>query len=101
MSKDTYSEDLTIELKNLADSLEDAIVNSTDKSKDELNILHNKVCKVLDDLRIRLNKSGDNIVTTAREATKKTENYIRENPWYSIGVTAVVGIVLGIIIARR
>jgi len=36
-----------------------------------------------------------------KAAAKATEDYVRANPWKGVGITAAVGFVLGILVARR
>ncbi|MFH0811942.1 MAG: hypothetical protein V2A69_03780 [Pseudomonadota bacterium] len=36
-----------------------------------------------------------------KAAAKATEDYVRANPWKAMGITAAVGFVLGILVARR
>lgn len=51
--------------------------------------------------RERLSGLEDEALKRAREVADATEEYVRENPWQSIGIAAGVGLVLGILIARR
>jgi len=37
----------------------------------------------------------------AREMADATEEYVRDNPWQSVGVAAGVGLLIGLLIARR
>ncbi len=36
-----------------------------------------------------------------REAARATDEYVKENPWKAVGVGAAVGVVLGMLIARK
>ena len=80
MSKDTSSEHLRAELKNLADTLEEVLSSSPEKSKGE---------------------SSERIAATTREAAQKAEGYVRENPWHGVGIGAAIGVALGMLISRR
>lgn len=71
MSKDTSSEHLRAELKNLADTLEEVLSSSTEKSKGELDKLRNKARVALDSSRERLGESSERIAATTREAAQK------------------------------
>jgi len=51
--------------------------------------------------RERLSGLEDEALKRAREVADATEEYVRENPWQSVGIAAGVGLVLGILIARR
>ena len=37
----------------------------------------------------------------AKQLSETTDDYVRENPWQVVGVAAVVGLVLGIMMTRR
>lgn len=80
MSKDTSSEHLRAELKNLADTLEEVLSSTTDKSKGELDKLRQKARVALDSSREKLGDSGEYLAQTTREAAQKADGYVRENP---------------------
>ena len=37
----------------------------------------------------------------AQQVSKTTDSYVRDNPWQVVGIAAVVGIVLGVMMTRR
>jgi ElaB/YqjD/DUF883 family membrane-anchored ribosome-binding protein len=41
----------------------------------------------------------DAVVTKTREAAETTDQYVHENPWKVIGITAGLGFVLGLLLA--
>jgi len=41
------------------------------------------------------------VMAKTKDAAKATEDYVRANPWKAVGITAAVGLVLGILVARR
>ncbi|MGR7664830.1 DUF883 family protein [Klebsiella aerogenes] len=101
MAKDNVAEDLRAELKNLADTLEEVLNSSTDKSKEELGKLRSKAESVLKDSRVRLSDTSDAIVKQARETAARADEYVRENPWTGVGIGAAVGLVVGVLLSRR
>lgn len=101
MAKDNVAEDLRAELKNLADTLEEVLNSSTDKSKEELGKLRSKAESVLKDSRVRLSDTSDAIVKQTRETAARADEYIRENPWTGVGIGAAVGLVVGVLLSRR
>ncbi|KQN57944.1 DUF883 family protein [Erwinia sp. E602] len=101
MSKDTTSEHLRAELKNLADTLDEVLSTSGEKSKAELDKLRSKAQSALKDTRARLGESGDRIAQSTREAAERTDVYVRDNPWTSVGIGAAIGVVLGVLLTRR
>lgn len=51
--------------------------------------------------RARMNEMEQHLATRAREAAQKTNEYVHENPWPSVGVAAGIGFVVGLLIGRR
>ncbi|HGA2978030.1 TPA: YqjD family protein [Klebsiella aerogenes] len=101
MARDNVAEDLRAELKNLADTLEEVLNSSTDKSKEELGKLRSKAESVLKDSRVRLSDTSDAIVKQTRETAARADEYVRENPWTGVGIGAAVGLVVGVLLSRR
>ncbi len=102
MSKDTSSENLRAELKNLADTLEEVLSSSTDKSKGELDKkLRQKARVALDISREKLGDSGKYLAQTTREAAQKADGYVRDNPWHGVGIGAAIGLAIGMLISWR
>ena len=91
MSKDNATENLRAELKSLADTLEEVLSSSGDKSKEEMSKIRSKAEHALRESRHR----------QTREAAAKADNYVRENPWTGVGIGAAVGVVLGVLLSRR
>ena len=43
----------------------------------------------------------DEAVERATLAARDTDDYVRENPWRAIGVTAAVALLIGVFVSRR
>ena len=97
MSKDNATDNLRAELKSLADTLEEVLSSSGDKSKEEMSKIRSKAEHALRESRHRLSETSDVIAKQTREA----DNYVRENPWTGVGIGAAVGVVLGVLLSRR
>jgi ElaB/YqjD/DUF883 family membrane-anchored ribosome-binding protein len=41
------------------------------------------------------------VIERTKEAAKVTDEYVHDNPWKAIGVTAALGLIAGMLIARR
>ncbi|MDA3132024.1 MULTISPECIES: DUF883 family protein [Enterobacteriaceae] len=100
MSKDN-SEHLRAELKSLADTLEEVLSSSSDKSKEELSKLRGKAERALKESRTRLGETGEVLAEQTRVAAARADDYVRENPWTGVGIGAAVGVVLGVLLSRR
>lgn len=101
MSKDNNTDHLRAELKSLTDTLEEVLSSSGDKSKEEISKLRSKAERALKDSRKSLSETGDVLAKQTRVAAERTDEYVRENPWASVGIGAAIGVVLGVLLARR
>jgi ElaB/YqjD/DUF883 family membrane-anchored ribosome-binding protein len=48
-----------------------------------------------------LSDSAAQVRSQAREVSKNTDIYVRDNPWQVIGIAAMIGIAVGILASRR
>ena len=49
----------------------------------------------------RLAAAENAVIEHARQAAKATDQYVHNNPWQSIGISACAGVIVGMLIARR
>ena len=91
MPKDNVADDLRAELKTLADTLEEVLNSSTDKSKEEIGKLRSKAESALKESRVRLGETSDAIVRQTRETAARADEYVRENPWTGVGSVFGIG----------
>ena len=72
---------------------------------ERMGALRGDLEKKLGEARKRLDALQDSAFERGRAAAKYTDEYVHDNPWQSIaigaGVAAVVGIVIGVILADR
>ena len=101
MAKENVTDDLRAELKTLADTLEEVLNSSADKSKEEMGKLRSKAESALKESRARLGETSEAILRQTRETAARADDYVRENPWTGVGIGAAVGLVLGGLLSRR
>jgi ElaB/YqjD/DUF883 family membrane-anchored ribosome-binding protein len=49
----------------------------------------------------RLVSGQDVLIERTREAAKDADQYVHDNPWQAIGISACVGAIVGMLIAKR
>lgn len=49
----------------------------------------------------RLAAAESAVIERGRQAAKATDQYVHNNPWQSIGISACAGVIVGMLIARR
>lgn len=77
-------------IKATANQGGEALANLRTKTEESLAVAKSKMA---DAQEILLEKS--------KAAAKVTDEYVHENPWKAIGVSAGVGLVIGLLIGRR
>lgn len=66
-----------------------------------LNLTDKETTEEMVNLRNRLKNKIVDIKYTLELRAKKTDQYVRENPWKAIGVSATIGLILGLLISER
>jgi ElaB/YqjD/DUF883 family membrane-anchored ribosome-binding protein len=60
-----------------------------------------KVKMAMSAAKSALSDSAAQVRGQARLVTRTTDSYVRDNPWQVVGLAAVVGIAVGILLSRR
>jgi ElaB/YqjD/DUF883 family membrane-anchored ribosome-binding protein len=101
MSYEVTNEQLRDHFKDaLADA--DALVKATaDLGGEALVGVRTKALESLRIAKAKLGETQDAMVQKARGAANATDAYVRDSPWEAIGVAAGVGVLVGVLLARR
>jgi ElaB/YqjD/DUF883 family membrane-anchored ribosome-binding protein len=89
------------ELHNLLADIEDLIKNQTSLTGEDLSHAKDALGKRITAAREYLDEIGKELTERTRYAVKTTDNYVHDNPWQAIGFGAVLGILVGVVVARR
>lgn len=60
-----------------------------------------RIQKSLQTAKARMVDAEDAMIESAKQAAAVTDRYVHDNPWKAIGLSACVGAVIGMLIARR
>ena len=60
-----------------------------------------RIQKSLQVVKERMVNAEDAVIERTKEAAKATDEYVHDNPWKAIGITAALGLIAGMLIARR
>lgn len=92
---------LLSDLKNVISDAEHWLRNSSHLTGEDLKAAKAKfertLVKAKDDI-IRLEEAA---VEKAKVAARATDDYVKENPWKAVGLGTAVGVVIGMLIARK
>lgn len=96
-SKDKLADELRIVVKE-AEALLHA---SAEQTGDGAAAARARIQQSLHALKGRLLEAEESVVANTKHAAKVTDQYVHENPWKAIGISACVGAIIGMLIARR
>jgi ElaB/YqjD/DUF883 family membrane-anchored ribosome-binding protein len=101
MNTQATTDQLVSDLKNVMTDAEALLKATSTQTGERIQEVRARAEKSLRDARERLGAVEEEALRRAREMADATEEYVRDNPWRSIGVAAGVGLLLGVLISRR
>jgi len=60
-----------------------------------------KIQSSLVEAKVQLARAEAAIIDKTRQAARATDRYVHDNPWKAVGISACVGLVIGVLIVRR
>ena len=98
---DNTSSTLLDESQDILHKTEKLIADAAAATGKEAEALQARVIAGLREAKQRLTAAEEIAVDKAKAAAKVTDQYVHDNPWKAIGIGAAVGVVVGMLIARR
>ena len=95
------SDALARDFENVVSDARDLLQTMGNEGDSKLKEARNKMAASLSTATERLRELQETITERAKETAKVTDEYVRENPWYAIGVAAAVGAVIALVVSRR
>jgi ElaB/YqjD/DUF883 family membrane-anchored ribosome-binding protein len=89
------------QVTSFLDNVEDLVKALKDVASPDTAKLRAKVQLALSAAQSAATDTAAQIRSRAQVAAKRTDTYVRENPWQVIAIAAVVGLAVGIIASRR
>lgn len=89
------------ELHNFISDVEDLITSMTPLSGADLERAKQKLHERVEAAKESLTAASTEIAERARESARVTNTYVHEHPWQSVGIGAILGLLVGIAINRR
>jgi ElaB/YqjD/DUF883 family membrane-anchored ribosome-binding protein len=88
-------------LNDFLDNVEDLTRAIKDVATPDIQRVRAKVQIAVAAAKSALSDGAAQVRGQARQVSQKTDGYVRDNPWQVVGVAAVVGVVLGMLMTRR
>jgi len=89
------------EIRNLIADVEELVARIADLNDADVVRVRSKVVNAVGAAKQSLSGSADTLRRQAHKALSGADEYVRESPWAAVGLAALVGAVVGILVARR
>lgn len=97
----TLAADVQSDVSRAIAGAEDMLTQAANATGEKAAELRGRALEQLKALQIRMKDVQGTAVEKGKAAAHATDHYVHENPWRSIVAAASVGVVIGLLIARR
>jgi ElaB/YqjD/DUF883 family membrane-anchored ribosome-binding protein len=95
------TDQLLADLKTVMNDAEALLRATSTQTGEKIQQVRARAEESLRQARQRLSSIEDEALKRAREVADATDEYVRDNPWQSVGIAAGVGLLLGLLLRRR
>ena len=100
-STDVSKEKLVADVKVVVADAEELLRATAAQAGEKVSAARERIQASLASAKVKLTEAERALVEKTKQAAKVTDEYVHENPWQAVGIAAMVGLVLGILISRR
>ncbi len=100
-SNHVSKEKLVADLKVVVADAEELLRATASQAGEKVSAARERIQASLATAKVKLTEAERVLLEKSKQAAKATDEYVRENPWQAVGVAAVAGLVLGVLISRR
>lgn len=97
----TARDKLMDDLKSVIGDAENWLKDAADQGSEAGSDLRARFDDTLRTARNDLRKLEDSMLAHGRNAAESANVYVRDNPWKSVGLGTAVGVIVGLLIARK
>jgi ElaB/YqjD/DUF883 family membrane-anchored ribosome-binding protein len=95
------TDQLLADLKTVMNDAEALLRATSTQTGDKIQEVRARAEESLRQAKQRLSSIEDEALRRAREVADAADDYVRDNPWQSVGIAAGVGLLVGLLLARR
>lgn len=101
MTTDVNKEKLVADLKVVVADAEELLRATAAQAGEKVSAARERIQASLAAAKVKLTEAERALLEKTKQAAKATDDYVHENPWRAVGIAAVAGLVLGVLISRR
>lgn len=92
---------LKSDMKNLVADVDELLRATASQTGEKIAVLRDKMQEHARNAREHMADAKEVVVDKTRQAARATDDFVHENPWRAVGIAAGVGLIIGMLIARR
>jgi ElaB/YqjD/DUF883 family membrane-anchored ribosome-binding protein len=94
-------EQIVVDMKAVIADAEELLNATTGATGERIGAARARAAETLRAAREKLSRLDEVVVDQAKETVRAADEYVREHPWGAVGIAAVTGLLLGVLISRR
>ncbi|HCU53636.1 MAG TPA: DUF883 domain-containing protein [Gammaproteobacteria bacterium] len=94
-------ERLVKDFRAVATDAEELLKATASQTGERVTAARARIEETLREARERLAELEEGALARGKQAVRRTDEYVHDHPWESIGVAGAVGLLLGMLISRR
>jgi len=98
---DATREKLVGDIKTVLTDVDALLRQAAEATGDEARQLRRRAEDMLDLAQKKFAAVRDDALESGRAATRATDEWVHDNPWSAVGIGAAIGVLIGMLIARR
>jgi ElaB/YqjD/DUF883 family membrane-anchored ribosome-binding protein len=98
---ETTRDELLSDFKALIGDAEALLKATTGHAGETVTVVRQRVEQRIEEAKKSVADAEALVLERTKEAAQSADVYVRENPWNAVGIAAGVGLVVGLLVARK
>lgn len=95
------TEKLLADLQLVIADAEELLKATAGEADEKVDAVRERAEESIRNAKTRIAAAGEVLGEHSREAARHADQYVHDNPWNAIGVAAGIGLLLGLLLARK
>jgi ElaB/YqjD/DUF883 family membrane-anchored ribosome-binding protein len=92
---------LVADVKDVLNDVEQLMRQAASAGEEQAAELRHRAVNALERAQSKLDGLQRDVVRATREAADAADHWVHQNPWSSVGAAAAIGLLIGVLVARR
>jgi len=89
------------DLRAVLSDMDDYLRATASQTGEKIGVIRERLQEHMQTAKARLADTQEYVVDKTKEAARATDDYVHDHPWRAVGIGALAGLVVGMLISRR